>query len=40
MIDKMMMNCITVGSECELMVSPVSQSFIRGEVNIIRYFAR
>lgn len=29
-----------VGSDCELMVSPVSQSFIRGEVNIIRYFAR
>lgn len=29
-----------VGPECELMVSPVSQSFIRGEVNIIRYFAR
>eukprot|EP00088_Acartia_fossae_P048149 TRINITY_DN5246_c0_g1_i11.p1 TRINITY_DN5246_c0_g1~~TRINITY_DN5246_c0_g1_i11.p1 ORF type:complete len:572 (-),score=167.61 TRINITY_DN5246_c0_g1_i11:328-2043(-) len=29
-----------VGKESELMVSPVSQTFIRGEVNIIRYFAR
>jgi len=29
-----------VGKECELMVSPVAQTFIRGEVNIIRYFAR
>jgi len=29
-----------VGSDCELMVSPISQSVIKGEVNIIRYFAR
>jgi len=29
-----------VGKDCELMVSPISQSVIKGEVNIIRYFAR
>jgi len=29
-----------VGAECELMVSPISQTYIRGEVNIIRYFSR
>jgi len=29
-----------VGSECELMVSPMAQSVIKGEVNLIRYFAR
>ena len=29
-----------VGRDCELMVSPFSQSLIRGEVNFIRFFAR
>ena len=29
-----------VGKDCELMVSPISQSLIRGEVNLIRFFAR
>jgi len=29
-----------VGGQCELMVSPVIQSVIRGEVNLLRYFAR
>jgi len=28
------------GSECEVMVSPISQSVIKGEVNLIRYMAR
>jgi len=29
-----------VSGECELMVSPLTQSVIKGEVNILRYFAR
>ena len=29
-----------VGRDCELMVSPISQSLIQGEVNLIRFFAR
>jgi len=29
-----------VGNECELMVSPMTQTAIKGEVNLIRYFAR
>jgi len=29
-----------VGNDCELMVSPIAQSAIKGEVNLVRYFAR
>jgi len=29
-----------VGPECELMVSPLTQSVIKGEVNLLRYLAR
>jgi len=29
-----------VGRDCELMVSPLTQTLIRGEVNILRYIAR
>jgi len=29
-----------VGKDCELMVSPLKQTVIKGEVNVLRYFAR
>merc|ERR1712080_624157 len=29
-----------VGRDCELVVSPITQSVIRGEVNVLRYLAR
>ena len=29
-----------VGRDCELMVSPLTQTLVKGEVNILRYFAR
>jgi len=29
-----------VGRDCELLVSPLTQSVIRGEANVLRYFAR
>ena len=30
----------SVGRECEVMVSPLTQTVIRGEVNLLRYLAR
>jgi len=29
-----------IGRDCELMVSPLTQTLIKGEVNVLRYFAR
>jgi hypothetical protein len=29
-----------VGRDCELMVSPVAQSLVKGEVNLLRHLAR
>ena len=29
-----------VGRDCELMVSPLAQTLVKGEVNVLRYFSR